>query len=101
VTRYTGSLEPAFERRRRDTRDSIGLLFAGNGVFFADGQSAGMGTPIWWFRFETGRPIQVSVIHEPLVVLTPSLSVTGDGRWIAWSQIDHQQSNLMLVDNFR
>jgi WD40 repeat protein len=76
---------------------------AENGVFFLEGQSAaaGKGTPIWWFRFETGRPIQVGAIHQPLVVLAPSFSVTRDGRWIAWSQIDHQQSNLMLVDNFR
>ena len=31
----------------------------------------------------------------------PYFTATRDGRWIAWSQIDHLGSDLMLVENFR
>jgi hypothetical protein len=32
---------------------------------------------------------------------SPVFSVTRDGRWIAWAQLDHEDSDLMLLENFR
>ena len=31
----------------------------------------------------------------------PVMAVTQDGRTIAWTQIDHQDTDLMLIENFR
>jgi hypothetical protein len=76
---------------------------AGNGIYFLDlaARSPEGATPLMWFSFATHRLVQVGAVRKPILPATPVLSVTSDGRRIAWAQIDRQQSELMLVDNFR
>ena len=76
---------------------------ADNGIYYVDfgGHSPDGGTPIMWFSFATHKLVQAGAVHKPLIASTPSLSVTSDGRRIAWSQVDRWQSELMLIENFR
>jgi hypothetical protein len=76
---------------------------AEGGVFFLDIEHSAPSTdtPLQWFSFATRKLVQVGVIRRPAQTTAPSLSVTSDGRWIAWSQLDHQDSNQMMIENFR
>jgi len=66
-----------------------------NGVYFIDSQRK-----IQYFNFATRKLILVGTIEKPVITFTPGFSVTRDGRWIAWAQLDHEDSDLMLLENF-
>jgi serine/threonine protein kinase len=76
---------------------------AENGIYYLDfaANSPDGATPLMWFSFATHKLVQIGAVRKPISRGPPSLSVTSDGRRIAWAQIDRQQSELMLVDNFR
>ena len=44
---------------------------------------------------------QVGAIEKSVSRGNPGFSVTRDGRWILWAQVDHVDSDLMLLENFR
>jgi hypothetical protein len=44
---------------------------------------------------------RVCAIDKPLNPSVPGFGASRDGRWIAWSQMDRQESDLMLLENFR
>jgi Tol biopolymer transport system component len=56
---------------------------------------------IQFFSFANHKLIRIGEIAKPVNILRTSFSVSRDGRWIAWVQIDHQDSDLMLLKNFR
>ena len=55
-------------------------------------------TSIQFFNFATKKIRSITTIERPLWYY---LSVSPDGRWILYSQIDQETSDLMLVENFR
>jgi hypothetical protein len=57
--------------------------------------------PIRFYDFETHRTKQVGVIERAVNRSHPAFSVTRDGHRFAWSQIDHAESDLMMIENFR
>ncbi len=57
--------------------------------------------PIQFYDFATHKTKQVGVIDRPVYRSHPAFSVTRDGSRIAWSQIDHAESDLMMIENFR
>lgn len=67
------------------------------GIYFVNAKSQ---SAIEFFSFATGQVTQVAAL-EKRVFGGPSLSVSPDGRWILYAQIDHNDSDLMLVENFR
>jgi Tol biopolymer transport system component/tRNA A-37 threonylcarbamoyl transferase component Bud32 len=75
---------------------------ADNGIYYLDaGARSPDGTPIVWVSFATHKPVQVGAVRKAVPPSMPALSVSGDGRRIAWTQVDRWQFELMLVDNFR
>ena len=75
---------------------------ADNGIYYLDvaARSPEGATPLMWLSFATHKLVQVGAVRKPIIAVTPSLSVTSDGRRIAWSQIDREESELMLIENF-
>ena len=72
------------------------------GIYFADPDAARGGpVPLMLYRFENGRISQAAVLKKAGWALVPSLSVTRDGRRVAWVQVDRDEAKLMLIDNFR
>jgi serine/threonine protein kinase len=69
---------------------------AAHGLYFIDVQRR-----ILCFSFAKRKLIQVGTIEKPVITFTPGFSVTRDGRSIAWAQLDHEDSDLMLLENFR
>jgi hypothetical protein len=82
--------------------DSVWQSFwavADRGIYFLD-----LATPetlIRFLDFGTGRVNEIGAVHNNVVFGSPGLSVSKDGRRIVWSQIDHTDSDLVLIDNFR
>jgi len=77
---------------------------ADKGVYFVDftaASSAASPKQIRFFSFETGRISQVGVIRKELLRNSPGLSVTPDGRWLAWAQVDHSGSDLVLAEHIK
>jgi eukaryotic-like serine/threonine-protein kinase len=85
--------------------DSIshGTNFAvvNKGIYFLPpGRSDTPGVPVQFFSFATGqiKTVSRSTIEKNL---WGGLSVSPDGRWVLFTYIDQQGSDLMLVENFR
>ncbi len=68
-----------------------------DGIYFIpaarDGRFA-----IYFLNFSTGRTSQLASIAKQVQY---GFSVSPDERWILYPQVDHQGSDLMLVENFR
>jgi len=76
---------------------------AENGIYYLDvaARSPEGATPLMWLNSARHKLVQVGAVGRPVNINTPTISVTSDGRRIAWSQIDRQESELMLIENFR
>ena len=57
--------------------------------------------PIQFYDFATQKTKRVGIIERPLYRPDPAFSVSRDGSRIAWSQIDHAESDLMMIESFR
>ena len=71
------------------------------GVYFVEHRVAERKAILKLFRFETGRSSQIAVLDQPFPKLTMRLSLTADGRWLLYDQIDRNESDIMLIENFR
>jgi Tol biopolymer transport system component/serine/threonine protein kinase len=69
------------------------------GIYFVN-LDAKRNPTIKFFNIATGRVTQVAA-PEKLPVLIAGLAVSPDGRWILYTQIDQDISDIMLVENFR
>jgi Tol biopolymer transport system component len=56
---------------------------------------------IKFFSFATHRVTQLGVLERDPLQGPPGLTISPDGQWLLYAQIDQSVSNLMLVENFR
>ena len=71
-----------------------------NGIYFANLKATPYPT-IDFFDFATGRTRRVAVIEKELQLVSPSIAVSPDGRWILHAKVDRFESDIMLMENFR
>jgi Tol biopolymer transport system component len=58
--------------------------------------------PVVCWNASTGASVTTpGVVDKPSFTAAPGFSVSADGRRILWNQTDHQDSDLVLVENFR
>lgn len=75
---------------------------ADRGIYFLDLAAAQSGlVPLMLYRFDTRRISQVAALEKVQSTANPSFSVTRDGRWVVWARYDRNESNLMLIPDFR
>jgi Tol biopolymer transport system component len=74
------------------------MAIVNNGIYFIPTQSASKGSSIQFFSFPTGKIKPIATIERTAGF---GLAVSPDGRWILYTQVDQQGSDLMLVENFR
>ncbi|MGI8785982.1 MAG: protein kinase domain-containing protein [Acidobacteriota bacterium] len=67
------------------------------GIYFLPPAGDG-GYSIRLFNFATGSATTVLTLARPTAV---GLAVSPDGRWLLYSQLDREESDLVLVENFR
>jgi Tol biopolymer transport system component/serine/threonine protein kinase len=68
------------------------------GIYFIRRPDSAGRYSIQFFNFETKKIRSIATIQTPI---SEYLSVSPDGRWILYSQMDQVGSDLMLVENFR
>ena len=63
----------------------------------------GAGDPraIEFFSFATRKVTKIATPERDPNFFNPGLSVSPDGRWILYAQIDIAASHIMLVENLR
>ena len=69
-----------------------------DGIYFIPEPGADRKSSIQFLSFATGKAATVAVMTAPP---TEGLSVSPDGRFLLFSQVDEEGSDLMLVENFR
>jgi Tol biopolymer transport system component len=69
--------------------------------YFNVGTAVSTPPPIKFYDFRTGKITQIGVIEKGVIHGYPGFSVTWDGRYMAWSQVDQGESDLMMIENFR
>jgi len=78
--------------------DYDNFVLADHGIYFIPKSDAASGFSIQFFSLVTGKIRPILKADKPT---TYGLSVSPDGRWILYSQLDQAGSDLMLVENFR
>ena len=54
-----------------------------------------------FFHFATRRVTRIATLEKELTTIDGTLTVSPDGRWILYGQIDQSDSDIMLAENFR
>ncbi|MGH9939830.1 MAG: TolB family protein, partial [Blastocatellia bacterium] len=70
------------------------------GFYFASAESSAR-PAIDFFNFSTGKVTSVVALEKRLPQGDPGLSVSPDGRWLLFPQVDQRGSDIMLLENFR
>ena len=73
---------------------------AANGIYFVDMSASPALIKFFDFATQRTKPI-TSVDFGYRVPSPPSLDVDRDGQWILFTRVDHVDSDIMLVENFR
>jgi len=67
------------------------------GIYFATAENPSRPL-IELFSFATGKVTQIAALEKPFVLC---LSVSPDGRWLIYTQLDQSGGDIMLMENFR
>ena len=102
-TRGTGSLwrvpsEGGEETQVLESVYARAFAMVKEGIYFIPRPDSAGRTSIQFFNFSTKRIGPSRQSRSPYSLY---LSVSPNGRWILYSQIDQSGSDLMLVENFR
>jgi serine/threonine protein kinase len=92
------------ETRVLDSVRHFGWAGADTGIYFVTFHRlplASASSQINFYSFKTQTVVQVGTIVPELPLITPSLTVSRDGRRLVVVQGDQAGSDLVLVDNFR
>ncbi len=76
----------------------MGFAVTLRGIYYIPAAVDGIPTAIQFLSFASRQPRRVAVLHRPPGL---GLSVSPDGRWLLYSQTDHCDSDLILIENFR
>ena len=69
-----------------------------NGIYFVP---AGNPPRLHFWDFAMRRVRELISFPRPPVASLPGLAVSPDGRWVLYSQVDEDNADIMLLENFR
>ena len=78
--------------------DYSNLAVAEAGLYFVSVNDRGSRSSIQFLDFATNNVKTIASLEK---ALTHGLALSPDGRWLLYSQVDQEGSELMLVENFR
>jgi Tol biopolymer transport system component/DNA-binding winged helix-turn-helix (wHTH) protein len=70
------------------------------GIYFATAEAPDRRL-IEFYDFTTGKVTQIAKLDKPLPTMAGGLTISPDGRWLIWPQLDQVGSDIMLMENFR
>ena len=56
---------------------------------------------ISFYNFDTRRITRIGTVDKPLWIGDGALSVSPDAQWVLYPEVDHLESHIMLLENFR
>ena len=72
-----------------------------HGIYFVAHTGAAPPRPLKFFSFATRRIMQIGLVEKDPLPWVLSLTVSPDGRWMLYAQIEYNTSIIRLVENFR
>ena len=54
-----------------------------------------------FYDFDTQRVNEIGTVDQQLIIGNGALSLSPDAQWVLYPQVDHLESHIMLVENFR
>ena len=81
-----------------NVRDATAWALARDGIFFLDRRA--QPATINFFEFSTKKIRQIVTLNKPPATWG-GLSLSPDGKWLVYSQVDNIPSDIMLVDHFK
>ena len=94
-----GGEETLVTREKRDFANYWAL--GDQGLYFFAPRGEEHKTILKLFRLETGQSSQIAVLDQPFPSHFMRLSLPADGRWLLYDQTDRNESDIMLIENFR
>jgi hypothetical protein len=70
------------------------------GLYFFEPGTAEHKTILKLIRVETGQSSQIAVLDQPFHRLNVRMSLPSDGRWLLYDQVDRNESDIMVIENF-
>jgi Tol biopolymer transport system component len=70
------------------------------GIYFTEPRAAEHKMILKLFRFGSGESSQIAVLDQPFPGYSTRLSLPADGHWLLYDQIDRNESDIMLIENF-
>lgn len=92
-------IPPGIATVQQEWRDAPAALL--NAGMPALAESSSPRPTIAFFSFATGRTTQIAALEKEPAWSGTGLTVSPDGRWILYVQMDQVVSDVMLVENFR
>jgi Tol biopolymer transport system component/predicted Ser/Thr protein kinase len=74
---------------------------ASDAIYFLEFDRSAETYLIQAYRLDTGKISKAGRIEKPVWAAPPAFSVSRDGKRLVWHQTDHQDADLVLVENFR
>jgi hypothetical protein len=71
------------------------------GLYFVAPREKEHKTILKVLSLETGQSSQIAAVDQPFPRLFTRLSLPVDGGWILYDQMDRNESDIMLIENFR
>jgi Tol biopolymer transport system component len=88
--------EPVLIPELKDVVSSRYFAATDRGIYFVGSEKCPC--QVSFFDFASRRVTPITVIRKPLVSRTPSLSISPDGRWLLYAQLDDSGSDLMQAE---
>jgi Tol biopolymer transport system component/DNA-binding winged helix-turn-helix (wHTH) protein len=73
------------------------FVLCDDGIYFIPRGNSEVASAVYFYPFTGGEPRPLFPVGE----VTPGLSISPDGRFLMYCQIDERRSDLMLVNDFR
>ena len=90
-----GQETPVLERRQAGLRRAWTVV--AEGIYFATTETPSQ-PMIEFFNFATGKLTTIITIDKPF---NAGLSISPDGRWLIYTQVDRTGRDIMLMENFQ
>jgi Tol biopolymer transport system component len=74
---------------------------AEKGVYFLEWPGPGKSATIWWQPLAGGARIQLGFVVGPPVVGDSGFTVSPDGRYLLYSEVDQAGSDLLILEHYR
>jgi hypothetical protein len=71
------------------------------GIYFTEPRAAEHQMILKLFRSGSGQSSRIALLDQPIPSSLTRLSLPADGSWLLYDQYDRDESDIVLIENFR